>query len=75
VRNEVFVGVKEEKNIEQITKRKRAKGIGHILRRNCLQNTLYNGKIEVKERRGRRREQLLDDVKEKRGYWALIEKH
>jgi hypothetical protein len=25
-------------------------------------------------RRGRRRKQLLDDVKEKRGYWKLEEK-
>jgi hypothetical protein len=31
------------------------------------------GKIEVTERRGRRRKQLLDDVKEKRTYWKLKE--
>jgi hypothetical protein len=29
------------------------------------------GKIEVTGRRGRRRRQLLDDLKEKRGYWKL----
>jgi hypothetical protein len=28
----------------------------------------------VTERRGRRRKQLLDDLKEKRGYWKLKEK-
>jgi hypothetical protein len=29
------------------------------------------GRIEVTERRGRRRNQLLDDLKEKRRYWKL----
>jgi hypothetical protein len=31
------------------------------------------GRIEVTERRGRRRKQLLDVLKEKRGYWKLKE--
>ena len=31
------------------------------------------GRIEVTGSRGRRRKQLLDDVKEKRGYWKLKE--
>jgi hypothetical protein len=29
----------------------------------------------VKERRRRGREELLDDMKEKRGYWKLTGKH
>jgi hypothetical protein len=29
------------------------------------------GRIEVTGRRGKRRKQLLDDLKEKRGYWKL----
>jgi hypothetical protein len=32
------------------------------------------GKIEVTGRRGKRRKQLLDDLKEKRGDWKLKEK-
>jgi hypothetical protein len=33
-----------------------------------------DGRIEVKRRRGRRRhKQLLDDLKQKRGYWKLKE--
>jgi hypothetical protein len=32
-----------------------------------------NERIEMKERRGRRRKQLLDDLKEKRIYWKLKE--
>jgi hypothetical protein len=31
------------------------------------------GRIEMTGRRGRRRKQLLDDLKEKRGYWKLKE--
>jgi hypothetical protein len=29
------------------------------------------GRIEMTGRRGRRRKQLLDDLKKKRGYWKL----
>jgi hypothetical protein len=32
-----------------------------------------NGRTEVKERRGRRRKHLLDDLKEERWYWKLEE--
>jgi hypothetical protein len=43
----------------------------------CLLKYVIKGKIEgridVTVRRGRRREQLLDDLKEKRGYWKLKE--
>jgi len=31
------------------------------------------GGIEVKGRRGRRRKKLLDDLKEKKGYWKFKE--
>jgi hypothetical protein len=31
------------------------------------------GRIEVMGRRGRRRQKLLDDLEEKRGYWKLKE--
>jgi hypothetical protein len=48
-----------------------------ILRRNCLLKHVIEGKlegrIEMTERRGRRRKQLLDDLKEKRRYWKLKE--
>jgi hypothetical protein len=42
------------------------------LRRNCLLKHAIEGKIvamiEVTVRRGRRRKELIDDLKEKRGY-------
>jgi hypothetical protein len=48
------------------------------LRRNCLLKHVIEGKIEgrieVTGRRGRRRKQLLDDLKEKKKYWDLKEK-
>jgi hypothetical protein len=44
---------------------------------NCLLKDVIEGKlqgrIEMTGRRGRRRKQLLDDLKEKRGYWKLKE--
>jgi hypothetical protein len=69
--------VKEERNIVHTIKRRKANWIGHILRRNCLLKYVIEGKlegrIEMTGRRGRRRKQLLDDLKEKRKYWKLKE--
>jgi hypothetical protein len=49
--------------------------ISHILRLNCLLKYVTEGKIQariqVTGRRGKRCKQLLDDHKEKRGYWKL----
>jgi hypothetical protein len=73
VRNEeVLQRVQDERNILQTIKRRKANWIGHILRNSCLIQYIIKGKIgertEVMERRGRRRKQLLDSLKEKRGY-------
>jgi hypothetical protein len=78
VRNEeVLCRVKEERNIVHTIKRRNANWIGHILRRNCLLKHAIKGalkgKIEMTGRRGRRRKQLLDGLKEKRRYWKLKE--
>jgi hypothetical protein len=71
-KNEVLFRAREERNILHTIKRRKANWIGHILRRNCLLKHVIEGKkegeIEVTGRRGRRRKQLLDDLKEKRGY-------
>jgi hypothetical protein len=78
VRNEeVLHRVKEERNIVHTIKRRKANWIGHILCRNCLLKHVIEGKLErkmeVMGRKGRRRKQLLDDLKEKRIYWKLKE--
>jgi len=78
VRNEeVLLRVKEQRNIlHEISKRK-ANWIGHVLRRNCLLQRVIEGKIkggiEVTGRRGRRSTKLLDDLKDRRGYYRLKE--
>ena len=64
--------MKEERNILETVKRRKAKCIGHNLRRNCILKHVTEGKIEgnieMTERRGRRYKQLLNDLKETRGY-------
>jgi hypothetical protein len=47
---------------------RKANWIGHILRRNWILKHVSEGEIEVTGRRGGRRKQLLDYLKEKRGY-------
>jgi hypothetical protein len=74
VRNEeVLHRVKEERNIVHTIKRRKANGIGHILRRNCLLKHVIEGKLEGRIQmtgtRRRRRKQLLGDRKEKRRHW------
>jgi hypothetical protein len=60
VKNEVLLHRhKAERNIIHTIKRRKANWIGHILRRTCLLNRLLKGK------RGKRRRQPLDDLKEK----------
>ena len=70
--------VREDSNILHTIKRRKAKCIGHTLRRNCLLKHIIEGKIEegieVTGRQGRRRKQLLNDLKGKRGYRKFKEK-
>ena len=55
--------------------RRKANWIGHILHGNWLLKHVIGGKvegrIEVKARRGRKREQPLDDLKDTRRYRQL----
>jgi hypothetical protein len=55
--------VKEETNIFHTIKRRKANWLGHIIEE----------KIIWTRRRGRRRKQLLDYLKEARRYWKLKE--
>jgi hypothetical protein len=76
VRNgEALHRVKEERNILHTIKRGKVNWIGHILRRKSLLKHVIEGKlegrIEMTGIRGRRRKQLLDDLKENRRYWKL----
>jgi hypothetical protein len=79
VRNEeVLHRVKKQRNIVHTIKRRKAKWIGHILRRNCLLKHVIEGKLEGRIEssitRGRRCKQLLDYLKGKRRSCKLKEK-
>ena len=69
---EVLHRAKEEGYIVHTVKRRKADWIGHIWRRNCLLKQVIEGKVEgrmeVTGRRGSRFKQLLEGLKEKRGY-------
>jgi hypothetical protein len=78
VRNEdILLRVKEQRNILHEARKRMTILIGHILHRNCLLQRVIEGKIkgwiEVTGRRGRRRRKLLNDLKERRGYFHLKE--
>jgi hypothetical protein len=78
VRNEeVLLRAKEQRKILHEIRKRKANGIGHILRRNSLLQRFIEGKIqggiEVTGRQGRRRRKLLDDLKVRRGYSHLKE--
>jgi hypothetical protein len=74
---ELLHRVKEERNIVHTIKSTKANWIGHVLRRNCLLKHVIEGKlegrIEVTGGQGRRRKQLMDDLKETNRYWKLKE--
>ena len=65
----------EERNILHTIKRRKAKWIGHILHRNCLLKhataAKIDGQLEVTGRWKTTCEQLLNNLKEMRGYWEL----
>ena len=73
---EMLLRVKEQRNILHEIRKRKANWIGHILCRNCLLQRVIEGKIqggiEVTGRQGRRRN-ILDDLKERRGYSHLKE--
>jgi hypothetical protein len=73
---ELLDSVKEDRNVIHTINRRKANWIGHILRFNCLLKHIIERKIEgrievVTVRRSRRRNQLLGDLNEKRGFFKL----
>jgi hypothetical protein len=66
------IEVKEGRNILRTIRRRKSNWIGRMLRRNCVMIDSIEGEIErrikVTIRRAIRYKQLLDGVKEKRGY-------
>ena len=52
---EVLLGVKEQRNILHEIRKRKAKWIGHILRRNCLLQRVIEGKIQDRSDRKTRK--------------------
>jgi hypothetical protein len=75
---EVLRRIKEKKNTAHTIESRRSTGLVISWRMKCLLKHLIEekigGRIDVKGRRERRRKQLLDKLKEKRGYCELKEK-
>jgi hypothetical protein len=67
----------EYRTYKKEREKKKANWIGHILRRNCLLKHVIErklqGRIEMTGRRGRRRKQLLNNLKKTRGSWRFKE--
>jgi hypothetical protein len=73
---EILHRLEEERNIlPHAIKRRKTNWMGHSSRTNWLIKLIIEGKIEERiemtGRRGRRRNQLMDDFKEARGFWKL----
>ena len=54
--------------------RRKANWIGHILRRNFLLHDVIEGYMMEVKGVGRRRTQLLDDLRNRKRYWKLKKK-
>jgi hypothetical protein len=77
INKEVLLRVNEQRNILHEIRKQKDNWIGNILRRDSLLKQVIEGKIkgemEVTIRRWRRRKKLLDDLKDRRGYYHLKE--
>ena len=74
VTNEQVLGrIGEKSTLLNNILRRKANWIGHILRRNCLLHDTIQGKMTKVKGVGRRRTQLLDDLRNRRRYWELKE--
>ncbi|KAI5751137.1 hypothetical protein M8J77_004668 [Diaphorina citri] len=74
VRNEeVLKRMGEKRTLMGAIRKRKTSWLGHILRRNCLQRRIMEGKIEGKRGRGRMRFGLISDVKRGRSYQEMKE--
>ena len=69
---QVLDRIGEKKTFLNNILRRKANWIGHILRRNCLQDAIKGPMTELKGV-GKRKTQLLDDLINRRIYWELKE--
>ena len=65
---EVLKRVGEKRQVIREIKKRKANWLGHVMRRDCLLRDAIEGTVEGKRMRGRRRVQLMDDVRAGRKY-------
>src|SRR6218665_1393317 len=70
---QVLKKVEEKRSLIDIIRTRQKNWIGHILRGNCLQREIIEGRMEGKRGRGSPRQKLMDWMMED-GYWKLKEK-
>ena len=70
---EVLHKSEEERSILCAVRRRKGNWIGRLFYGNCLLKHVTEGKTGVMGKQARRHKQLLDVLKEKRGYWKLKE--
>jgi len=63
-KEEVLQRIQEERRVLHTTKRRKSNWTGHVVRRNWLLKHIIDGMIERAGRLGRRRKQLMNDLKE-----------
>ena len=68
VSNEVLESIREKRTFLNNTLRRKANYIVHILRINCFHHHAIEGQMTKAKGVGRRRTQLLDDLRNKRRY-------
>jgi len=72
VRNEdVLTRVGESRKLTDTIKSRKKRWIGHILRHDGLVKDVFEGRLEGKRSRGRKRVMMLDDIKEGRTYFSI----
>ena len=69
----MLLRVNEQTNVLHEIRKRKGNWIGHILRRNCLLKQVTEGKIKEEKEVTRRRKELLDDPRDRRGYSHLKE--
>ena len=70
---QVLDRIGEKRTLLKNILRRKANWISHILRRNCLLHEAIEGRMTEVRGVGRRRTQLLDDLRNRRRYWELKE--
>ena len=69
---QVLDRIREKRTLLNNILRRKVNWIGHILRRNCLLLDVIEGQMTEVKGVGRRRTQLLDDLRNRR-YWEVKE--